>query len=63
LQTKLGRRLYLMQPTMVSRFQLEHLPALVDLFKGEIRVTEIGQRTLSNAGLPTLLVAPNGGAK
>ncbi|MGI2205201.1 TrbC family F-type conjugative pilus assembly protein [Shewanella oncorhynchi] len=63
LQTTLGRRLYLMQPTMVSRFQLEHLPAMVDLFKGEIRVTEIGQRTLSNAGLPTLLVSPNDGAK
>ncbi|WP_413495448.1 TrbC family F-type conjugative pilus assembly protein [Shewanella baltica] len=63
LQSTLGRRLYLMQPTMVSRFQLEHLPAMVDLFKGEIRVTEIGQRTLSNAGLPTLLVSPNDGAK
>lgn len=63
LQTKFGRRLYLMQPNMITRFKLQHLPVRVDLLKGEIRVTEIGQRALNSAGLPALLVEQTGVAK
>lgn len=49
LQKRFGRRLYLLQADMLKKFQMEHVPAKVEILKGQIRITEIGARTLSNA--------------
>lgn len=47
LQKRFGQHLYLLQADMMKKFQMEHVPAKVQIQKGQIRVTEFGARNLS----------------